>query len=88
MSILARARFALKYRTLGRIGLSADTPSQLFVYRDGVVVQLKRRCPHQGAPMEKGRIKGGCLVCPWHGYRLSLTGGPGELSVPTAGRRE
>ena len=88
MSILTRVLFAFRHKTWGRIGFSPADPSHIYVYRKGVVVQLKRRCPHQGAPMEQGRIKGDWLVCPWHGYRFSLTGEPDRVAVPSAGRHE
>ena len=26
-------------------------------------------CAHQGGPLGEGRIVGGCITCPWHGYQ-------------------
>jgi vanillate O-demethylase monooxygenase subunit len=40
---------------------------------DGYVV-AKDVCIHRGAPLSKGWIKDGCLVCPYHGYRFDGEG--------------
>lgn len=32
-------------------------------------------CPHRGGSLENAEIDGGEVVCPWHGYRFSLTDG-------------
>lgn len=38
---------------------------------------LADRCPHNGESLSKGRINfAGEVVCPWHGYRYPLAGGP------------
>ncbi len=35
------------------------------------------RCPHNGESLSKGIINAfGEVVCPWHGYRYPLNGGP------------
>ncbi|WP_019948240.1 FAD-dependent oxidoreductase [Hymenobacter aerophilus] len=38
----------------------------LLVRRQGQYQALAARCPHYGAPLEKGRIINDQLVCPWH----------------------
>ena len=59
-------------------------PSYVGVYHKGREVRLKRRCPHQGGPLEKGKIEGDDLVCPWHGCHFSLTAShPVQPYVPT-----
>ncbi len=36
---------------------------------DGKVSALSNVCKHQGGPLGEGRIVGGCITCPWHGYQ-------------------
>ncbi|SDY20128.1 FAD-dependent oxidoreductase [Hymenobacter psychrophilus] len=38
----------------------------LLVRRQGQYRALAARCPHYGAPLEKGRIINDQIVCPWH----------------------
>jgi nitrite reductase/ring-hydroxylating ferredoxin subunit/DMSO/TMAO reductase YedYZ heme-binding membrane subunit len=39
------------------------------VYRyDGKVSAIGSVCQHQFGPLGEGKIVGGCVVCPWHGY--------------------
>ncbi|NVO86584.1 Rieske 2Fe-2S domain-containing protein, partial [Hymenobacter terrestris] len=38
----------------------------LLVRREGQYRALAARCPHYGAPLEKGRIINDQIVCPWH----------------------
>ena len=51
---------------------------------------LEDRCPHAGAPLSEGLLRGGHVVCAWHGWRFEAATGacplfPGAPSVP---RRE
>jgi nitrite reductase/ring-hydroxylating ferredoxin subunit len=71
--LFTRLRFALKHRTIGRKVLDSSEPTMILVYHKGKIVRMPRRCPHQGAPLEKGYLKGDTLVCPWHGCHFSLT---------------
>ena len=71
--IWTRLLFAVKYKTFRRMVACEGQLSQLAVYHKGNEVRINRRCPHQGGPLEKGRIEGNDLVCPWHGCRFSLT---------------
>lgn len=32
------------------------------------------RCPHRGAPLSEGRLEGGMLQCPYHGYEFNGCG--------------
>jgi hypothetical protein len=32
-------------------------------------------CPHLGGPLEQAPIDGGCVACPWHGYRFEVRTG-------------
>jgi sulfoxide reductase heme-binding subunit YedZ len=39
------------------------------VYRyDGKISAVSGVCRHQNGPLAEGKILGGCIVCPWHGY--------------------
>jgi nitrite reductase/ring-hydroxylating ferredoxin subunit len=36
---------------------------------------LAEVCPHQGGPLAEGRLSGGRLVCPWHGWMFDVRSG-------------
>jgi nitrite reductase/ring-hydroxylating ferredoxin subunit len=42
-------------------------------------------CLHVGNPLDDGFVSGGCLTCPWHGWRYDLR--TGEL-LTLFGRRK
>ncbi len=42
----------------------------------GKVSAVSNACRHQNGPLGEGKIVGGCIVCPWHGYEY----------VPSSGR--
>ena len=58
---------------------------RLVVVRDaeGVFV-LDDRCPHRGAPLSRGRVDGGAVVCPYHGWAFGRGGAC--LRVPGTSR--
>lgn len=60
-------------------------PLVLFRAGDRVTV-LRDRCPHRGAPLSEGRVAGGGIVCPYHGWRFNAEGHcvevPGATSCP------
>jgi nitrite reductase/ring-hydroxylating ferredoxin subunit len=35
----------------------------------GTVSALSNVCRHQNGPLGEGKITGGCVTCPWHGYQ-------------------
>jgi len=39
---------------------------------------LAGACNHAGGPLGEGRLEGGYLVCPWHGWRYHAATGKGE----------
>ncbi len=49
---------------------------ELVLWRDerGVVHAALDRCPHRGARLSPGRLRGGCLECPFHGFRFDGSG--------------
>lgn len=43
---------------------------RIAVFRDGEkIYAVANACRHQGGPLGEGRIIGGCIVCPWHGFQ-------------------
>ena len=58
------------------------------VYRyDGKVSAIGSVCQHQFGPLGEGKVVGGCVVCPWHGYQYMPDTGasppPFTEKVPT-----
>jgi nitrite reductase/ring-hydroxylating ferredoxin subunit len=43
------------------------TKQEYFAFED--------KCPHQGAPMNKGKCEDGHFICPWHRYAFNLENG-------------
>ena len=45
---------------------------EIVLWRDaeGRVVGLPDRCPHRGVPLHNGKIQGGAIECPFHGFRF------------------
>ncbi len=43
-------------------------------HTDGRVAVYDDECPHRGAPLSLGRVEGGELVCPFHGWRFGADG--------------
>jgi hypothetical protein len=77
---LGRVLFSVRYRTWGRVATIPGDSSSIVVYHRGRVVRMRRRCPHQGGPLNEGYFRGDDLLCPWHGCRFSLL----ENSQPKA----
>ena len=44
-------------------------------------VVVDARCPHGGAPLQRGWIEQGAIVCPFHRYRFSPVDGHCENSA-------
>ena len=57
------------------LAASADgVPVLLTRAPDGTALVLADRCTHRGAPLHEGELRGGCIVCPWHGSEFALDG--------------
>jgi nitrite reductase/ring-hydroxylating ferredoxin subunit/DMSO/TMAO reductase YedYZ heme-binding membrane subunit len=50
-----------------RIVCASGERIAVFKY-DGRVSAISNVCQHQNGPLGEGKIVGGCVVCPWHGY--------------------
>ncbi|MDB6094677.1 MAG: putative Rieske-type ferredoxin [Verrucomicrobia bacterium] len=42
---------------------------------DGKLYAMNNTCPHAGAPLSDGYIKGCIVSCPWHGWDFDVTTG-------------
>ncbi len=47
----------------------------LLIQEDGEFYLLARRCPHQGALLDEGRVTDRVITCPWHQLAFSLHDG-------------
>ncbi|TGE05475.1 FAD-dependent oxidoreductase [Hymenobacter fodinae] len=61
---------------------TAQGTEVLLIRREGQYLALAARCPHYGAPLEKGRIVNDQLICPWHHTCFRVT--DGHLCQPPA----
>ena len=62
---------------------------QLVLWRspDGAVVAAPDRCPHREAPLSRGAVHDGCLVCPHHGWTFGDGGVCVEIPSSGAGKK-
>jgi nitrite reductase/ring-hydroxylating ferredoxin subunit len=49
---------------------------------DGKLIAYSTRCPHMLGPLGEGRIDGGVVECPWHGYRFDVRTGACVSGAP------
>ncbi|MGI4760046.1 MAG: FAD-dependent oxidoreductase [Janthinobacterium lividum] len=59
-----------------------DGPQVLLTRQQGQVHAFAPNCPHYGAPLEKGKVLNGRLICPWHHACFKLDSG--HLCEPPA----
>jgi NADPH-dependent 2,4-dienoyl-CoA reductase/sulfur reductase-like enzyme/nitrite reductase/ring-hydroxylating ferredoxin subunit len=59
-----------------------DGPKVLLTRQQGQVHAFAPNCPHYGAPLEKGKVVNGKLICPWHHACFKLDSG--HLCEPPA----
>ena len=52
-----------------------DTEILLIHAEDGKLYAVEAKCPHAGAPLEKGAVCNGRLICPWHTGTFELADG-------------
>jgi nitrite reductase/ring-hydroxylating ferredoxin subunit len=72
--------------TRARIVCAAGERVAIFRYGNKVSA-ISNVCQHQNGPLGEGKIVGGCVVCPWHGYEYRPDTGaappPFTEAVPT-----
>lgn len=88
---VAALRDELSREMLGRWLL--DTHVLMFRKEDGTAVAMENRCPHRGAPLTLGCLKGDTVQCGYHGFTFgsdgkcldvpSMKSPPGAARVPT-----
>lgn len=65
--------------------LLMDEPLVVFAGDEGPAV-LRDHCPHRAMPLSRGRVAGGTIVCPYHGWAFGADGAcrhvPGSATVP------
>ena len=55
----------------------------LLLRQGGQVYAVAARCPHMGAPLERGKVTAeGSLICPWHHSAFNLRTGDVEAWTP------
>lgn len=59
-------------RIIGARRLNLDLA--LFRTEEGEIGCVVDRCTHRGAAFSKGKVKGGCVQCPFHGLEFDRTG--------------
>lgn len=68
--------------------VSAPGVGRLVVGRTGgQLFALEDRCPHLGAPLSRGTLRGRSIVCPWHGWLVDLPTGEVEGAHGVRARR-
>ncbi len=61
----------------GRCFLVGTRKIAIFRLRNGEVYALDAVCPHREGPLADGVVGHNTVVCPFHGYKFSLTDGRG-----------
>lgn len=41
----------------------------------GVLYAMRSKCNHMGGPLQKGKLDGNVITCPWHGSKWDVTTG-------------
>jgi NADPH-dependent 2,4-dienoyl-CoA reductase/sulfur reductase-like enzyme/nitrite reductase/ring-hydroxylating ferredoxin subunit len=60
-----------------------DTEILLIHTESGALHAVEAKCPHAGAPLEKGAVCDGRLICPWHAGTFSLGDADGTVAIGT-----
>lgn len=53
-----------------RAKIACLSGERIAIFRfDGTIAAVSNVCQHQNGPLGEGRIRDGCITCPWHGYQ-------------------
>lgn len=59
----------------GRV-VQLDGAEAVAIFRHkGRLSAVSNLCAHQNGPLGEGKVVGGCITCPWHGYQYRLRDG-------------
>lgn len=47
----------------------------------GVFYAIDNGCPHRGAPLAEGDVKGTIVTCPWHAWEFDVTTGKSPVNA-------
>lgn len=50
--------------------LTVNDRKFVLTYHDGAFAALNNKCNHMGGPLSKGKLKKGCIECPWHYWQF------------------
>ncbi len=53
----------------------ADGSSVAIFRENDTLAAISNLCAHQNGPLGEGRLRDGCVICPWHGYEYRLRDG-------------
>jgi nitrite reductase/ring-hydroxylating ferredoxin subunit/DMSO/TMAO reductase YedYZ heme-binding membrane subunit len=54
----------------GAIAVRPPNGERIAIFRyDGCIAAVSDVCAHQNGPLSEGRMRDGCITCPWHGYQ-------------------
>ncbi|MET3892954.1 nitrite reductase/ring-hydroxylating ferredoxin subunit/DMSO/TMAO reductase YedYZ heme-binding membrane subunit [Bosea sp. OAE506] len=53
----------------------ADGSSVAIFRENDSLAAISNLCAHQNGPLGEGRLRDGCVICPWHGYEYRLRDG-------------
>lgn len=55
--------------------LSFEEKKIVLTYHDGEFSALNNKCNHMGGPLSRGKLKKGCIECPWHYWQFNAQTG-------------
>ncbi len=59
----------------GAVQLELDGSAVAVFLIDGAPHAVEGHCPHRGAPLGEGTLRGPILTCPWHRWTFDVTSG-------------